>query len=128
LATGFFVVVVFFGVVAVFAVVVVFAFAVVVVVFFLVLAVVEVLGSASVDGFALAALPFVVEVVAGVVVAGVVAALWAAAGVVVAAFVPDGESLPQPANTRASTTPVVTVSLRGTAPTIAPGAKAVCRT
>jgi hypothetical protein len=125
LAAGFFVVVVFVGVVAVFAVVVVFG---VVVAFFEVLAVVEVLGSASVDGLALAALPFVVEVVAGVVVAGVVVALWAAGGVVVAAFVPDGESLPQPAKTRASTTPVVTVSLRGTAPTMAPGARAVWRT
>jgi len=58
------------------------------------------------------------DLVAGVVAVAVcVDALCAA--------LPDESSLPQPANARASTIPVVAVSLRGTAPTIPSGALTV---
>jgi hypothetical protein len=63
---------------------------------------------------------------AEVVVAGVVAT-----GVVAAALcevVLDELSLPQPANTRASRTPVVAVSFRGTAGTMASAGLGMCRT
>jgi hypothetical protein len=68
------------------------------------------------------AVVFVVAFDAGVVVV--------AAGVVVVAALCAAEvaasSLPHPANTRASTTPVVTVSFRGTGRTIAPAVRAMC--
>jgi hypothetical protein len=114
--TGFFFVVVFVGVAAFLAVDVVAVFVVPEVAGFVavdlepeVFAVVEVFLDAGFDAFA----PDVV--VAGVVVAAgvvVVAALCAA--------VSAESSLPHPANTRASRIPVVAVSFRGTARTIAP--------
>jgi hypothetical protein len=61
---------------------------------------------------------------AEVVVAGVVAGVVAAA---LCEVVLDESSPPQPASTRASTTPVVAVSFRGTAGTIAPAGRGVCR-
>jgi hypothetical protein len=75
------------------------------------------------------AVVFVVAFDAGVVAfdAGVVVV---ATGVVVVAALCAAEvaasSLPHPANTRASTTPVVTVSFRGTGRTIAPAVRAMC--
>jgi hypothetical protein len=68
------------------------------------------------------AVVFVVAFDAGVVV--VAAGVVAVAALCAAEVAPS--SLPHPANTRASTTPVVTVSFRGTGRTIAPAVRAMC--